>query len=210
MRRRLLAPTPAKVPRLWPDSTIACLATGPSLTAADCDYVRGKVDAVIAISNAIDLAPWADVLYSCDAKWWFWRKGAPEYTGRKYTLAPQAAKYPGVELLVHTGTLGLELHPAGVRTGKNSGYQAINLAVHLGAKRIVLLGYDMRGEHFFGRHPDGSKPPFHLCIPKFKTLLEPLRALGVEVVNCSPRTAIDAFPVRPLAEVLPCRSQPAA
>jgi hypothetical protein len=38
-------------PRLWPDSTVAILATGPSLTKADCDYLRGKCH-VVAINDA--------------------------------------------------------------------------------------------------------------------------------------------------------------
>jgi hypothetical protein len=198
---RHASPPIARVERRWPDSTIACLASGPSLTQADVDFVRTKVDAVIAVNDAYRLAPWADVLYACDAKWWTWRKGVPEFTGLRYTLQAQACKFPNVQLLRQTGPAGLELDPTGVRTGKNSGYQAINLAVHLGAKRIILLGYDMRGNHFFGSHPDGSRPPFAYCIPKFKTLLEPLRALGVEVINCTRKTALDAFPRQPLEAV---------
>ena len=57
------AATPAiPMPRLSDGGTIVCLATGPSLTQADVDAVRGQADAVIAISDAVDLAPWADVL----------------------------------------------------------------------------------------------------------------------------------------------------
>jgi hypothetical protein len=198
----------ATVPKLWPAGTIVCLATGPSLTRADVEYVHGKADAVIAVNDAYRWAPWADVLYACDQKWWRWHKGAPDFLGLKYTLQPEAAAFHRVQVLRQTGTDGLDLNPTGLRTGKNSGYQAINLAVHLGARRIVLLGYDMRGDktsgdHCFGRHPDGSRPPFALCLPKFKTLVAPLAAAGVEVINCTRVTALMAFPRQPLEAVFP-------
>jgi hypothetical protein len=194
--------TPVVVPRLWPDSLVVCLGTGPSLTAADVVRVQGQH--VIAINNAYQLAPWADVLYACDAKWWRWHQGAPRFPGQKYMLAPACREYPDITALRNTGRDGLEPDPRGLKTGHNSGYQAINLAVHLGARTIVLLGYDMHGDHYFGRHPDGTKPPFTRCLAAFATLVEPLRMLGVDVLNCSRQTALRAFPLPALEDVIPC------
>ena len=188
------------VPPLWPESLVVCLGTGPSLTRADVTRVQGQ--RVIAINNAYQLAPWADVLYACDAKWWRWHQGAREFLGRKYTLAPGIREYPEVEALRNTGTTGLETDPSGLRTGHNSGFQTIGLAIHLGARRIVLLGYDMQGDHYFGSHPDGTKPPFNRCLAAFATLAEPLAQLGVEVLNCSRTTALNCFPRVSLEEAL--------
>lgn len=193
---------PARVPRLWPGGTVACLGTGPSLVAADIELLRGRVEGVIAINDAYRLAPWADVLYACDAKWWYWHKGMPEFQGLKFSVDPVARHYPGVTILRKTGDAGLELDPTAVRTGRNSGYQAINLAVHLGATRVLLLGYDMKGDHFFGHHPDNSKPPFAICLQRFATLVEPLKAAGVTVINCSRSTALTCFPHRSLEDAL--------
>jgi hypothetical protein len=197
-------PPEVTVPRLWPNGTIACLATGHSLTQADVDSVRGKVDGVIAISDAIDLAPWADVLYSCDGRWWTWRKGMPSFLGLKYALKDDTRKFQtyGVQTLRHTGRQGLDRSPTSLRDGANSGYQAINLAVHLGAKRIILLGYDMHGTHFFGKHPDGTNPNFSLCLSLFPGLVKPLAEAGVEVINCTRKTAITCFPRESLESVL--------
>lgn len=192
-----------RVPRLWPGGTIACVGGGPSLTAADVAYVRGRVTATIAINDAYRLAPWADVLYACDAKWWYWHKGAPGFAGLKYSIDPVAgARHRDVHVLKRTGDEGLELDAGGLRSGGNSGYQAIGLAVHLGAARVILLGYDMQGGHWFGAHPNGSKPPFVLCLQRFETLIAPLAALGVEVVNCSRESALTCFPRRSLEEAL--------
>lgn len=193
----------ATVPRLFPNGVVACLATGPSLTQADVDAVRAKVDGVIAVSDAVDLAPWATALFSCDLRWYRWRQGMPSFTGLKYTLSRDAAaRWPSVQLLRNAGDEGLELDTSAVRTGKNSGFQAINVAVHMGASKIVLLGYDMHGDHFFGSHPDKSKPPHKLCIRKYATLVKPLRRASVEVVNCTPNTALHCFPEMSLDEAL--------
>lgn len=194
--------TRPSVPRLCPGGTVVCLGGGPSLTREDVEYVHGKAS-VIAINDAYKLAPWADVLYACDAKWWYWHgsNGAAAFAGLKFALDP-GVRVKGVQVLANTGQTGLELRPTGLRNGRNSGYQAINLAVHLGATRVLLLGYDMRGDHWFGHHPDQSKPPFAVCLARFKTLVEPLKALGVTVINCSPKTALDAFPRAALRDVL--------
>lgn len=195
----------ATIPRRWPGGTVACIATGASLTAADVDYVRGKVDGVIAVNDAIDLAPWADILYACDGKWWGWRKGVPEFKGTKYAMKDDAKKYAkqGVQMIRRGHQSGLDLRPDGVAHGLNSGYQAIGVAVHSGAKRIVLLGYDMKGAHFFGHHPDRTKAPYLRCIPIFATLVKPLAQLGVEVINCTRKTELKCFPCVPLEEALP-------
>jgi hypothetical protein len=81
-----------------------------------------------------------------------------------------------------------------VALGLNGAYQSINVAVHLGASRVLLLGVDMQGGHFFGRHPNNSGPPFSMCLQRFETLVEPLKTAGVEVLNCSRKTALKAFP----------------
>jgi hypothetical protein len=181
--------------------TVVCVGTGPSLTAADVDACLGRAR-VIAINDAYRLAPWADVLYAADAKWWRWHRGAPTFQGRKLTIAPQPEAWPGLGVLRNTGAEGLECDPTGLRTGFHSGYQAINLAVHLGAARIVLLGYDLRGTHFFGAHPDGTVPPFVAAQRALATLAAPLTAAGIAIVNATRDTALTCFPRAPIEAVL--------
>lgn len=196
------------VPRLCPGGVAICLGGGPSLTAADVAACRGH-GTVIAINDAYRLAPWADLLYACDDKWWHWHHGVPDFPGRKFALEPwrSATRFPDVTILKHTGVKGLELTGGALRTGKNSGYQAINLAVHLGAVRILLLGYDLqygaKGQsHWFGEHPDGAQPPVQTFVPYFTTLVAPLAARGIEVINCSRQTALTCFPQQALETAL--------
>lgn len=194
----------ASVPRLFPDRTIVCLASGPSLTLEDVETCRGRFP-VVAVNDTYRLAPWADLLWACDGKWWEAHAGVPTFGGLKFSLEASAGHWPGVQVLSNTGDRGVELEPTGVRTGKNSGYQAINVAIHLGAKRIGLLGYDMQtlnGQptHFFGEHPRSLRrsSPYAMFRTYFDSLVEPLKALGVEVVNCTRSSALDCFPRLPL------------
>ncbi|HEY5597204.1 MAG TPA: hypothetical protein VIK47_00240, partial [Kiloniellales bacterium] len=107
-----------------------------------------------------------------------------------------------IRLLENTGVDGLELRRNGLRTGRNGGYQAINLAVHLGARRILLLGYDMRAAadwrtHWFGDHadwPTRASVYETAMLPHFPGLAAALRTAGVETVNCTPGSALTDFP----------------
>lgn len=206
MTTAVLTPIYATVPRLWPGETLVILGGGSSLTPADVQYCFGKAR-VIAIKEAHELAPWADVLYACDSKWWMFHQGAPDFLGLKYALEPQEREWPCVNMLRNAGSDGLELDPSGLRTGYNSGYQAVNLAVHLGAARIILLGFDMwRGPE--GRQNWFEKPGLHVDSPypvflqAFSSLVEPLKALDVEVLNASRFTVLNAFPRVALEDVL--------
>jgi hypothetical protein len=196
------------VPRLWPGETVVCIGTGPSLTQADVDYCRGRAR-VIAIKNAIEMAPWADALYGAgdDAggnTWW--RRVGPTLTfgGLRYCLDPSAKAYASVLKMDRDG--GLSSDPSKLCLGRHSGYQAINLAVHFGAAKIVLLGYDLQPtggrDHFFGRHPHGLQLPYHAFHHWFPSILEPLKVLGVAVINASRQTALAIFPMMSIEEAL--------
>ena len=119
-------------------------------------------------------------------------------------------EHPQVRVLKFTGQRGLELDPSGLRHGSNSGYQAINLAVNLGAKRIVLLGYDMKvNGHRTHWHNEQRQDASVFAgtirdtmLPHFHTLIDPLKVLGVEVINATPDSALTCFPMMMLEEAL--------
>lgn len=206
------------VPNAWPGETVVILATGPSLTEADVNYVRGKAR-VIAVNDAYTLAPWADCLYATDAKWWNWHHGVPTFTNQKWSLEHSQwnrtrALYPSVQRLRNTGAYGIEHEPTGLRNGRNSGYASINLAVHYGAARILLLGYDMQPSkgrtHFFGDHPQKSPSPYPQFRAAFEHLVKPLAKLQIEIINCTRRTVLTCFPTGHLEDVLKARDEVAA
>lgn len=214
-RQKTPEPIYASVPRLLRDGgTVLVLGCGPSLNRADVELVASSVDITIAVNDSYILAPHADVLYAADGQWWKWHQGAaahktatgkdyPAFTGQlKYSLARTG--YKDVQILRKGLEVGLSLDPSTVALGRNSVYQAINVAVHLGATRILLLGVDMQDgpRHFFGRHPNNSGPPVEVCKQRFETMVEPLKKAGVEVLNCSRQTALKAFPCVRLEDAL--------
>jgi hypothetical protein len=186
--------------------TFVLIGGGPSLTVADVEFVRGKAH-VIVINDAVFLAPWAFCLYAADRAWIDAHDGVQSFMGPKYSIdSRDPTTRSDWIVLKNTGPLGLELDPAGLRAGLNSGFQALNLAVHFGARRIILLGYDMSPdglrEHWFPDPPDRQPSPYSQMREAFVSLVEPLAMLGVSVVNCSRRTALTVFPRGSLADAL--------
>ena len=191
----------------WPQSMVVILASGPSLTVEQCETVRAWRAAapsryVIAINTTFKRAPWADVLYACDAAWW--KKYLPEvqagFAGELWSQDKEAARQFGVHLIPSLRLPGLCTQPGFIHQGGNSGYQAINLAVQAGAMRIALLGYDMNdraGKHWHGKYTNGlPNTGSHLFlewIRNFERLASDLVKAGVEVVNCTSSSALTSF-----------------
>ena len=193
-----------RVPRAWSGETVFLLGGGPSLRAVNLAPLAGR--RIIAINNAYRLAPTADVLYFADQRWWFeWGHGPrvlASDVGALVTISAAIAAHEGerVRLLRNGGATGLSTAPDAVVAGRNSGYAAINLAVLFGAARVVLLGYDMRHvggrTHWHNGHLRTAKPSTYrdVYLPRFATLVAPLAAAGVEVLNATPGSALTCFP----------------
>ena len=126
---------------------------------------------------------------------------------RKITLEN---KIDHVLAMKNTGVRGLEEDPAGLRTGNNSGYQAINLAYHFGAKQIYLLGYDMKVSTMTHWNHRPEYQPLNafqqtlqqMMLPNFPSLKAPLDAAGVSVINCTPGSALKVWPSQSLDSVI--------
>jgi hypothetical protein len=169
------------------------LATGPSMSQAVADSVRGRAT-VIAVSDAHRLAPWSDALVSTDARWWKAHPEALEFAGRKLGGMPDFAEIRGVER-VH-----------GVPSSTNSGLLACQVAVSMGANTLLLTGFDLGGTHFFGEH----KPPLKNTTPmRFETFIrqfERYKPKGVKILNCTPGSALKCYPFGTLSD---CLAEPA-
>jgi hypothetical protein len=165
------------------------------------------------INTSFQLAPWADILYACDAKWWVLHEGAPGFRGMKITQEKEACRlFPDIKR-IWVERFGNELlltTPGFVGAGGNSGFQALNLAVQFGALRILLIGYDMRvdmGHHWHQRHPTPlSNPDAFANIPRWRKsvdgALTKLNERGVKVLNCSPISSLTSYPKLPLEKAL--------
>lgn len=195
----------------WRGECVAIVACGPSAKGTNLEILRDRIH-VIAIKEAHELCPWADVVYGCDAPWWLWKEGLPGYKGTKITYAMQAAnKYRDLRRveIKHNDKILLD-EPAVIGSGGNSGFQAINIAVQFGATGIALIGFDCTdrsGPHFYGRNnwPNANNPGadnFQRWLRAFNAVAPDLKRLGVEVVNTAEHTALHCFERKPLAQTL--------
>lgn len=141
------------------------------------------------------------------------REGLPEHTAEKWTNNREAADKYRLNYIDSIDAPGLSKSPKRIYHGHSSGFCLLNLAYLMGAERIVLLGYDMKyapdyngadkqigssPRHYFGEYPS---PMTHWPKVSVKNgvhvqLIEQYRSVAglVEVVNCTPDSAIDCFP----------------
>jgi hypothetical protein len=107
-----------------------------------------------------------------------------------------------------TGIKGVGLGKDKVHYGANSGYQMMNLAYLFGAKRIILLGFDMMRQgaktHWHGDHPSplGNECPVKMFLNNFPALAADLEKEGVEVINATRETALNCFKKMKLEDAL--------
>ena len=180
------------------------IASGPSLTKEDVDKLEDKN--VIVINNNYQLAPWAQILYACDLKWWDWHEGAKDFKGEKWTQDEKAAEKYGLRYIKSIPNAGISEDPQVIHQGSNSGIQAIGLAYHFGARTIYLLGYDLqatRGKsHWHGDHPDGVVSCWHRWLVFYEQVAKDAEKLGISIINCTRETALKCFERKELDEVL--------
>lgn len=199
----------------WSGRAVAIIASGPSAKKANVSALRGVIP-VIAIKENVELAPWADVVYGCDAAWWKKRQGLPEFKGLKVTWKGDnghpPAPYPDirhVEITIKSDELIFD--PSGkFGSGGNSGFQALNLAVQFGAKKILLIGFDMHdrsGAHWYGRNnwPNGNNPTednFRRWRRAFEMAAPKLKERGIEVINASHGSVLNCFDRRSVEDAM--------
>lgn len=93
--------------------------------------------------------------------------------------------------------------------GGNSGFHAVNLAAQFGAAAILLVGFDMRldhGIHWHGKHGNGLNNPMTKNVERWRRAVDGckpvLDALGIKSFNCSPISALTAYPKMSFDEAL--------
>lgn len=195
----------------WAGQYAAIIGGGNSIKRSEVDLLKDKLH-VVVINESWQLAPWADVLYSCDEKWWRLRNGAMAFKGLKVTqdeIAPRLfkdlkkiklrpmpnapGKYVQHFLMDEWGEVG---------SGQAGGFQALNWVAQLGVKGIALLGFDAciinNKIHWHGNHGVELSNPDQSTFAGWKTWLQnaapKLRDLGIDVVNCSMFSAVAGFP----------------
>lgn len=168
---------------------------------------------VIGTNMAFMLGNWISVLYFCDAQFFRVNKDSiAAFPNIKATCVSNLGKAFSVEAasikrLKRDYKFGLSFEQDMICWNHNSGAAAINFAILAGAKRILLLGFDMKPQegrtHWHNAYPNKTeRASFKRFLRRFPDIASAAKRAGVEILNVSPDSAIDCFPKVTLKEVL--------
>ncbi len=170
---------------------------------------------VIAINTAYKLGTFPDFLFFGDKQWWLnYQNQIKNYPAIKISCAAYFGthKETGVRYMAKNNKRvhGITRKEGFVSWNHNSGAASISLAYQLGAKRIILLGFDMKfgntqKSHWHSDYIKGNKiprPPFKRHLLGFHQIKKDAKALGIEILNASQDSAIREFPIVRVKEYL--------
>lgn len=191
---------------MWPDwsgETVAIIASGPSAKNSGVHLLKGKMR-VIAIKKSFEIAPFADVVYGCDGPWWRSVQGLKDFKGLRLSYDRSVCTDFGIQQVTIPNAKSDDLLFEKVGTvgaAGNSGFQALNLALQFGAKRILLVGFDMHGrggEHWYGRNNwNAANNPttdnYRRWVRCFENAAPKISDMGAEVINTSPFSDLKRF-----------------
>lgn len=227
------------VPRMWEGGDVWILGGGPSVTKqfGIPDSVVQKVVAgisppsvyssymsgihnkhVIGINVAYLIGDWIDVVFFGDVGFFLIHKERlAKFPGLKVCCHPSVEKHNWVKYLLRdrNKSKGISNAVNTISWNNNSGASAISMAAHAGAKRIILVGFDMKlngnnQQHWHDLYGKGEirgvrelqKLPFERHLRGFPEIARDARKLGIEILNASPTSAIDDFPKFSVKELL--------
>lgn len=199
------------VEKEWLGETAFVICGGTSVENEDLSQLKGR--RVVVVNSSYEKYPDADILFFGDERWFnHHKKNLVDFKGRIATISAKASGKDTRLLLLkkRTPPPGLASEPGVVVMERTSLQGAINLLVHLGVKKIVLIGADMKRaadgrSHHHTPHPWQNKPgdrSWDLQMKQLHQLVDPLKALEIEVINTSPITRINWWPKKSLSEVL--------
>jgi hypothetical protein len=221
-----------QVPKIWDGGEVWILGGGPSVTKefnipekVVKDVGKGILPVsvyspylssihnkhIIGINVAFLIGDWIDIVFFGDTSFLLPNKEKlAMFPGLKVSCTPHAEKYSWVKYVARDPDHphGLSPNPKMVGWNANSGAAAISLAIHLGAKRIILLGFDMNLDeknhmhwhNLYGKNEvlengvNRRKLPFVRHLTGFPVIARDAKRIGVTIINASPTSAINDFP----------------
>ena len=207
------------------DLTIVCIGTGPSLTIEQIDTARRKGFRLFGCNNVFTLAPDIELLYGCNYQWWdcYWNE-VRDLPCEKWTANKTASLAFGINWIAEKNAPGLSVDRDVIHHGHGSGYSLVSMAYRAGAKRIILLGYDLKyapdydgrsqqagstPRHFFGEYPPSMRhwPSIKISAGVHVELVDLYKSIHdqglVEIINCTPGSALEGvIPSMDIADVV--------
>lgn len=193
-----------------PDKVVHAVVSGTSQPDVYSPYMSRLHDKhVIGINVAYLLGNWVDFVFFGDKGFFLkHQERLSKFPGLKISSLPRTNDMNWVKYLPRDRG-----HPRGISTSSrmvswngNSGSAAISVAAHAGAKRIILLGFDMKVDatarqhwhdlygRYANRNPDKkTRIPFHRHLRGFPEIAKDAKRKGIEILNACPDSAIECF-----------------
>lgn len=195
-----------EIPEIWKGDTCYIVGGGPSVNDVDLERLRGQN--VIVTNSSFEDCPWASVLFFMDSAWEEKNRGKLyDFPGLIVTIKKLYRDSKRIRFVHPSPSAGIEWRPAYINYASNSGLGAIHLALRFGATKAILFGFDCQ--------PVGGKMNYHdrydshpqvEIFDKFQRDFSNKAGLvqqHMEVINATPATALDCFPVATPEEVYP-------
>ena len=185
---------------IWKGQSCYIIGGGPSLLTQNVSLLKGQN--IIAINSSYLAFPDAKFCIFSDMRWWchhLKQKAMQEFKGTVISTSNSASGAKIVKMK-RKGSPGLSTERDSVMVRNTTLTGAINLAVHFGVAKIVLLGIDQKTTD--GRHWHHASHPWNptancwarqqMDMPK---IAEDLKALNIPCVNASPGSALTLWPI---------------
>lgn len=190
---------------LFRNKSVFVLGGGPSLDPLEAACLDQRY--VIAVNTAGELMREPAVLFSRDSAWCRDNRTliASSWAKLKITTKRDAARENEMDLVAMERR---EDFPAPgslmIRYGISSGHAAVSLAIAMGARRIVLLGFDGRmvngRSHWHDRHTEHRAEIYDAFNRGWRGWREAALRVGCEIVNATHGSSIAEFPAVELAQ----------
>jgi len=168
---------------------------------------------IIGVNAAFYIGNWIEVCFFGDAGFFLHnRKELADHPALKISTNAAVRGYRWVKYLKQSRekSFGITRKRTELVWGVNSGAAAINLAVHFGVKRIILLGFDLKMEGinshwhsvYKSRDVKSQEHSFHRHLRSFPAIAKDAKRMGVEIINANPDSALTEFKRVSLKEIL--------
>jgi len=219
-----------QIPRMWDEGDVWIIGGGPSIPREFdipdtiikavvsrraspniyTPYLAAIYDKhVIGINVAYLLGDWIDLVFFGDKGFFLaHQEGLSKFNGLRVSCHPTANDIDWVKFLPRDKEhrFGISSNSRMVSWNGNSGAAAISIAAHAGARRIILLGFDMKlnetkDQHWHDVYGRGKardekkimKMPFHRHLRAFPEIAKDAKRMGIEILNASPDSKIECF-----------------
>lgn len=192
------------VTRFCENKTVYIIGGGPSLDRIDLSKLKGKC--CIAINEAFELEL-TDTMFFGDRNWW--ELYGSKHVGDNMTVYSTSDIIdPKVTNIMHKDR-GMSDDPSWIAWNSNSGFAAINLALLGGAKKIILIAFDMKKEN--GRNNWHKNIRAKIIDAKYQDFLMFAEIMkkgldkkypDVEIINANPDSALTLFQKQQFEDVI--------